>query len=495
MALANNRRGDAPLPTTVMTLMQLARIVTAYLILSVATDGISTADEPFSAAFGECDITPHVAGRRPVWIAGYGMNRRATGVHDPLIARAVVLRQGEAKIALVAVDLVGLQRPEVLAIRARLAEFSYVMVSSTHNHEGPDVIGLWGPSPLASGVDRRYLDLVVERVSQLVRDTAEQCQLARVEYGTAEDESLLGDSRLPKVYDGVLRCLRFTSLADDRPLGILLQWNCHPESLGSRNTLITADFPWATVAAMRERHGCPVAYFSGAVGGLMGTPDGVVKDAAGKLLSEGTFEYARVYGELVADLAGKALQNSEPIELAPFVVSTKPVAAPLANPLYMAGRMLGVLKREARVWTGDSEAPGELLRGGLPEGVPPAVETEVAYLRLGELHVACIPGEIYPELVYGKFQEPVEPHVDFPAAPLETPVMQLLPGPKCLLFGLANDEIGYIIPKRQWDQERPYAYGRDKSQYGEINSIGPEAAPIVLQALQNRIREAEHSTE
>ena len=33
---------------------------------------------------------------------------------------------------------------------------------------------------------------------------------ARAEYGTAEDESLLGDYRLPEVYDGVLRVLRFT---------------------------------------------------------------------------------------------------------------------------------------------------------------------------------------------------------------------------------------------------------------------------------------------
>lgn len=467
---------------------QMWQYYAGFLLLFVATT--AAADEPLSAAFGECDITPDIAGRRPVWIAGYGMNRRATGVHDPLLARAVVLRHGERRIALVSVDLVGLQRPEVLAIRARLSDFAYVMVASTHNHEGPDVIGLWGPSPLATGVDRKYLDLVVERVARLVKETEASCEPAAAAYGTAEDESLLGDSRLPTAFDGVLRCLRFVRPADKRPLGILVQWNCHPESLGSRNTLLTADFPWATVKAMREKHGCPVVYFSGTVGGLMGTPDGVVKDTSGILLSEGTFEYARVYGELTAGLAERALAAAEPIELAPFVVSSKPVAVPLANPYYLAGRLLGVLRREARGWTGDAEMPGEVFRGALPDGVQPAMETEVAYLRLGELHIACIPGEIYPELVYGKFQEPVEPHVDFPDAPLETPVIQLLTGPKTLLFGLANDEIGYIIPKRQWDQDPPFAYGRDKPQYGEINSVGPEAAPIILRALENRIREA-----
>ena len=89
------------------------------------------------------------------------------------------------------------------------------------------------------------------------------------------------------------------------------------------------------------------------------------------------------------------------------------------------------------------------------------VESEVAYLKLGELHLAAIPGELYPELVYGKFQDPVDPGADFLDAPLETPVMKILPGDKTMLIGLANDAVGYIVPKRQWDVAAPYAYGRN----------------------------------
>ena len=59
------------------------------------------------------EITPEIAGDKPVYIAGYGMGRKATGVHDPLMARAVVLASGEQRIALASVDLVGLQYPEV----------------------------------------------------------------------------------------------------------------------------------------------------------------------------------------------------------------------------------------------------------------------------------------------------------------------------------------------------------------------------------------------
>ena len=119
-----------------------------------------------------------------------------------------------------------------------------------------------------------------------------------------------------------------------------------------------------------------------------------------------------------------------------------------------------------------------------------AVESEVAYLRLGELHIACIPGELYPELVYGKFEEPAAAGADFADAPLEPTIASLMPGPKWLLIGLANDELGYIIPKRQWDKAPPHAYGKDGGQYGEINSCGPEVAPIIMQAIGLRVSEA-----
>jgi hypothetical protein len=119
------------------------------------------------------------------------------------------------------------------------------------------------------------------------------------------------------------------------------------------------------------------------------------------------------------------------------------------------------------------------------------IETEVAYLRLGDLPVACIPGEIYPELVYGKLEDPPDPGADFPDAPREPSVSAILPGERWLLFGLANDEIGYLIPKRQWDNVPPFAYGRSTSQYGEINSCGPQSAPIILEALVRRVREVE----
>src|SRR6185295_1349357 len=113
---------------------------------------------------------------------------------------------------------------------------------STHNHEGPDVVGIWGSNPLVTGVDPAYLKLVEDRVVKLVEDASKQLAPAEAAYGTAEDETLLGDSRLPKVYDGVLRVVTFRRAGGDaggaernpKPargvsplIGILVQWNCH----------------------------------------------------------------------------------------------------------------------------------------------------------------------------------------------------------------------------------------------------------------------------
>ena len=124
---------------------------------------------------------------------------------------------GKQRIALAAVDLVGLQYPEVKSIRTKLPHLDYVMVSSTHNHEGPDVIGIWGRHPFHRGVDPAYLDLVVSRVVQAIEQAEKNLQPVTAAFGTAEDESLVGDSRKPIVKDGVIRVVKLNKPKQWRP--------------------------------------------------------------------------------------------------------------------------------------------------------------------------------------------------------------------------------------------------------------------------------------
>jgi hypothetical protein len=176
--------------------------------------------------------------------------------------------------------------------------------------------------------------------------------------------------------------------------------------------------------------------------------------------------------------------------LTPFKIASAPVQLPVANKLYRAGFTAGVLERDAYVYEGQDKrgANYHKIKHALRTM---AVETEIGYLALGKLGVVLMPGEIYPELVDGSFQDPADPGADFPEAELEPTVAASVPAEDWVLLGLANDEIGYIIPRRQWDNKPPFAYDRQSSQYGEANSCGPESAAILMRAFVERVAEAQ----
>jgi hypothetical protein len=52
-----------------------------------------------------------------------------------------------------------------------------------------------------------------------------------------------------------------------------------------------------------------------------------------------------------------------------------------------------------------------------------------------------------------------------------------------MLIGLADDEIGYIIPKAEWDEKPPYLQNAKKAWYGEENSVGPDSAALIAAAI------------
>lgn len=464
--------------------MKTIFLIPAALGVLLASIGAQTSP-PLRVGFGACDITPALDKGKKVYLAGFGKNRVAKGVHDPLMARVVVLADGDRKIALASVDLVGLFHPVVERIRRRLPGFAYVLVSSTHNHEGPDTLGLWGPNAFQSGIDPAYLKQVEDGVVRAVKEADKNLTPATARLGQTPVPELLNDSREPYVKHDELVALRFDDPKGTK-LGLVVQWNNHPEDLGDKNTEISADYIWATVAHLREQHGCAVVYLTGTVGGLMSSLGLEVKDEQGNPLTKGTFARTERYGRLVGQAADKAIAAAKPITLAPFTVERRDLFLPIDNQLYLLAWKLGVLDRQSYRWTGDPRKAEPLEDGAGKAGdeVRKCIKTEIARLRLGDLDVAAIPGEIYPELVLGKVQEPADSGADFPMAAVEPSIYGQLTAKHRMIVGLANDQIGYIIPKRQWDEKPPYCYGRKRPQYGEINSLGPETAPLVCEAFR-----------
>ena len=180
-------------------------------------------------------------------------------------------------------------------------------------------------------------------------------------------------------------------------------------------------------------------------------------------------EKARAQGQRLAKLALEALDHPDTlVERSNLSVRAKTITLPLDHKIFRLAAMLGVLDFGMTGWF--------------------RIRTELAAFTLGPASFLCIPGEIYPEIVNGGVEAPAGQ--DYEINPIEIPPMrELMPGKYRFVIGLANDEIGYIIPKSQWDVEAPYTYNRDDAPYGEENSIGPETAPILHREFQKILSE------
>lgn len=446
---------------------------------------------PLRVGFSRMKITPDLSNpQRPVYLAGFGQNRRATSIHDDLWAIACVVDDGYARLGIVALDAIGFFHDDVVRVRQRLSEdlrLDYIVVCSTHNHSTPDLMGLWGPNPVRSGVDARYREQVITACVSTLNGAVSGLQLARlaVHEIPCPTEGLVTDGRPPRVFDAGIRVLQFVSATNDTTLGSVVGWANHPETPWSSNTEITADFCGYLRDALERGvivDGQTLApglggihlYVNGAIGGLLTTSPGVtVRDPyLGQDNRKPSHEKARAVGH---QLASRILPRLRDPAIAfstnaPLAIHARTIEVPLANNLYLAGGFVGVLDRGYVRWR--------------------TLRSEVALLRLGDASIACVPGELYPEIANGGIEQPEGG--DFAISPAEVPPLRdLMPGRIKFVFGLANDEIGYLLPKTQWDQRPPYTYGAKHAPYGEINSCGPDAAGCIHAALAELCRSAE----
>jgi hypothetical protein len=216
-----------------------------------------------------------------------------------------------------------------------------------------------------------------------------------------------------------------------------------------------------------------VAVFAnGAIGGLMTTsPTFAIRDPFRETeYREPSFEKARAQGQRLALLALASLTGDQVVELrrASIAVRARTLELPLENRLLLLGSALGALPRGFPRW-----------------GV---LRSEVAAVRIGPATFLTVPGEIYPEIVNGGIETPHG--ADFAIAAVETPPLRdRMPGRFKFVLGLANDAVGYIVPKSEWDNEAPWIYGADEETYGEIVSLGPDTAPRLYRALSGVLSE------
>jgi hypothetical protein len=449
---------------------------------------------------GEAVITPDVRAAK-IYMAGFGNNRVATGVHDDLWVRCVALGVGGAKLVLCDADVIGLFYDDVLKVRAQVEaavpSVTQVIVASAHDHEGPDTMGLWGPTAFQSGIDPKYMDWLDGRITAAALDALRTMKPARLSIGR-DDHPLLAllqdDSRPPYVKDPHLFVLRLDSLGGGRPIATLVNWSDHPETLDSKNTLITADYPHWLRQYVEEHGGGMAVFFNGAIGGLLSTLGDQVSlldPENGDVAKDATWRKAELFGDTIGELALHALATGGALPVDSIVVRRQVIYSPIDNDRFRVAGALGVFQGRKPLYTGGKPDPGAVERdlpglGKVKFATGHDIQTEVDYIQLRDgakllAEIACVPGEIYPELVNGGITRYLG--ADYPKAPLEPALREHMRSPFKLVFGLANDEVGYIIPKAEWDSQAPYLRLRKERWYGEVNSTGPEMAGHVTRAL------------
>lgn len=426
------------------------------------SDAFSSQGESWSMGFGAAEIPLPEDSDQPLYIAGYHAGREIEGVLDLQRASAVWIDVGQGGVLLIGIDCVGLGNDTVNAIRQKLQVFCHktgcvsVNVYATHTHAGIDTLGLWGPAA-QNGKNDAFMANLIDAAAQAAQKAYDDRTEGALYFGSTVPEDLLFDSREPQEYDPALYQLRFVP-HDTANNGIrLLSYAAHAESLRGGNTLLSRDFPGAVADAIMQATGDEVMYLPGAIGGLIMTREITEPFDA--------VENMKQTAKILTD-AALSIQNETALSPA-LAISTVPMEIPLDNTLFFYYKFLGIL--------GNEVSRGRSMTGYL-------LHSELSVFQMGDVTLALIPGEIFPELVSGQGLGRGDPEA-LGAIAQRHGVQNLL------IVGLCNDELGYIIPPSSYllNEDAPYIEtvtdDMGENHYEETNSTGIATAGLIADAF------------
>lgn len=399
-----------------------------------------------------------------VFIGGFGPYRPAQGVHDPITCRAIVLAQDGHYIALVSLDLVGLGSPRIHAARDQLLLEGFhrdaMIAVSTHNHQGPDTMGLWGnplASPPVSGMNPDYQQRVTEAIVDAVTAAAGSMEPVELAVGavrmrdrspwfsgevfggknpTAKMHGMIYDGRDPVLASDQLLVMQGRAAGGGGAVFTLTNWSGHPEVWGSGNALLSSDWVGVTRDVLEGAYGGVAVHMPESLGGMQSAlngdlplvdeqghgvyqacsgeavtdPDdadcyGLVEgdprvDADGDPVPEwaerDSWDFVRSHGWHIADAAVDVLDGAQTYTEANIRVEAEHLHVPIFNVIY---QLLG---------------PAGIFDLGLEDAVtdldlcPEANDAEMGCIatrtfraRVGPVGFLAVPGELLPELAWG----------------------------------------------------------------------------------------------
>jgi len=483
------------------------------------------------------------------WMAGFGTGRPASGVADEQYVRALVLKQGKTTIAFVTVDAIGFMYDETLRIREALEKnkvpLSYVFVGSSHVHEARDTLGIWGVDDASSGLDRNYNASIRDAAVKTVTAAVGKLERVTATFGSIEvDGHLAGtdplgngvkafvsDGRDPVVIDTKMNTMRLVKASDKTTtVATVVNWAAHPETAGSRNTLLSSDYvntlrkgvEQGVDAAPLKKPGLGgvCLFLQGQLGGQIGPGQIVIADPAGTVWSrdadtnEKLVNASYVLGTHYAYYALTSLESGNgatSYETVRLGVRARQLYAHVDNRIYHVALVSKYFDRA--VYHFDESKP----IGG---DNTPDLLSEIAIIDVGPATMITAPGELFPESSLGGYDGSHTPKAydltrtnparcgivgyrscnkappDLTKAPKDGFFFDLVTknDPKAKykwLLGLGNDMIGYMPPSYDFilDPSDPYyAEPKDGDHYEETNSIGPLVEHDVLIPMQELLK-------
>ncbi len=371
----------------------------------------------------------------------------ARGVHDPLFSRALVFQDSAGtKVALMSIDICMIDRDNTAFMRRRIAAETglrpeNILIAATHTHSGPAVMRL-GTLPKAD-------DTAVERLLSKAATAAvlanQRLKPSRLWFGTAQEDRVSFNRRLrskdgrthmnwealdPELVVGPLgpidpQVINLTIEQEGRPAAALVNFALHPAILAGDNWLYSADYPGylsECLERLTDRRSV-TAFFNGCCGNVNHL------DYTDRTQGRG-YQMAQRVGYLLGVAADEAQRHAVHVEGDRISRSSEKVRL----------KRLTISEDQFR-WAESvlRKAPEHPARGqvdGLPDehyarmwvdmylqqGVDDFVE--VCALRIGDLGIVMLPGEMFCEFGLQIKRESPAKHT--------------------VVIELANDAIGYL---------------------------------------------------
>ncbi|HLU92524.1 MAG TPA: hypothetical protein VKZ54_00305 [Membranihabitans sp.] len=233
----------------------------------------------------EIDITPPVG----IYMGNWGASTSpvSTGTHLPLKITCLTFQTDRTADPLVMMGMdLGWWKDgseEITFRKTILQKFDLephqLMIFLSHTHSGPSICRMDSDKP-GGDLVVAYLDELEEKAISVIRsalETAEESFLTW-QYGHCDlaRNRDLPDPHSPRYLvgyhpeakaDNTLLC----GLVTDKmglARGVIVNYACHPTTLGWTNTLISPDFPGAMKRTIIENTGAPVLFMQGASGEL-----------------------------------------------------------------------------------------------------------------------------------------------------------------------------------------------------------------------------------